>query len=481
MSSSQSRRELKTPKKGGYPPREVVNTPKRTGALELWPAQNAEQTNEEGGRLMEQVVERNNMVKALARVEQNRGAAGIDGMETRGLGPYLQEQWGTLKEQLLTGNYHPRPVRRVEIPKPEGGTRQLGIPTVIDRLIQQAMLQVMTPIYEPTFSEHSFGFRPGRNAHQAVRCAQGYIREGYIYVVDIDIEKFFDNVNHDILMNKIAQRVKDKRVLKLIGRYLRAGVMVEGCHVQTEVGTPQGGPLSPLLANILLDSLDKELERREHKYVRYADDCNIYLRSERAGERVLESISGYISQRLKLRINRGKSGVGKPSQRKILGFSFTGEKEPRIRLAAKAIKRIKAKVEEITSRSRAITMEERQDRLNKLIKGWIGYFRLIDTESVLQRLDEWIRHRLRMCLLKQWKRGHTKCQQLVKLGIAREWARRISGSRKGYWRLSNTPQMNKALGIAYWEGQGLISLVAQHRLYRHSLRTAVYRTVRTVV
>ncbi|WP_287193312.1 group II intron reverse transcriptase/maturase [Syntrophothermus sp.] len=411
---------------------------------------------------MEMVVERENMIRALKRVEANKGAAGVDGMKVEDLREYLKESWPEIREQLLAGTYHPKPVRRVEIPKPDGGVRLLGIPTALDRIIQQALLQILTPTFDPEFSPFSYGFRPYRKAENAVRRAQEYISEGYRWVVDMDLEKFFDRVNHDILMSRVARKVKDKRVLRLIRRYLQAGVMVNGCCVATEEGTPQGGPLSPLLANIMLDDLDRELMRRGHCFVRYADDCNIYVKSQRAGERVMESVKRFVEGELKLKVNLQKSAVDRPWKRKILGFSFTWDKEPRIRLAPKTIKRFKDKIRELTKRSRSQSMEDRIGALNTYLMGWIGYFKLADTRSVLQSLDEWVRRRLRMCYLKQWKKPKTKLRNLIVLGIPADWAALISGSRKGYWRLANTPQMNKALGLAFWRNQGLRSLVGRY-------------------
>lgn len=422
----------------------------------------------EDGSLLEKVLERGNMIQALRRVESNKGAAGIDGMEIKALRPYLKERWPEIKEQILKGTYKPCPVRRVEIPKPEGGVRMLGIPTVLDRLIQQALLQVLTPIFDPGFSEHSYGFRPKRSAHQAVKQARGYISEGNRYVVDMDLEKFFDRVNHDVLMARVARKVKDKRVLSLIRKYLEAGVMINGIAITSEEGTPQGGPLSPLLANIILDDLDKELEKRGHRFVRYADDCNVYVKSRRAGVRVMESVTRFVEERLKLKVNRQKSAVDRPWRRKFLGFSFTIEKETRIRIAPRTIARFKDKIRELTSRSKGISMEKRLEKLNMYLKGWIGYFRLTEAPSILHSLDEWIRRRLRMCLIKQWKRPKTRRRNLVALGIPEGWACLISGSRKGYWRLSNTPQVNKALGLAYWRNQGLISLVECYQSYCQS-------------
>jgi group II intron reverse transcriptase/maturase len=406
------------------------------------------------------------MLQALRRVQQNKGAPGVDGMDVKLLTPFLKEHWQGIREELLNDAYKPKLVRRVEIPKPDGGVRLLGIPTVLDRLIQQVLLQVLTPVFDPGFSEHSYGFRPGRSAHQAVKAAQQYIEEGYRYTVDIDLEKFFDRVNHDMLMARVARKVKDKRVLRLIRRYLQAGVMVDGVCIDTQEGTPQGGPLSPFLANIMLDDLDKELEKRGHRFARYADDCNIYVKTPRAGERVMTSVREFVEERLKLKVNEKKSKVDRPWRLKFLGLTFTWEEKPRIRIAPKALERFKDRIRELTQRSRGISMERRLGELNTYLRGWIGYFRLADTKSVIEELDGWIRRRLRMCVLKQWKKPKAKYRNLVALGIDPDEARKLAGSRKGYWHLSKTPQMSKALDSAYWQSQGLLSLVATYRLLR---------------
>jgi group II intron reverse transcriptase/maturase len=409
--------------------------------------------------LMEKVVERRNIKKALERVESNKGAAGVDGMQTSEFRQFLKANWESIKQELLDGTYKPDPVRRVEIPKQDGGVRLLGIPTVLDRFIQQAIQQVLTPIFEPTFSEFSYGFRPGKSARQAVRKAQEYIRSGKKIVVDIDLEKFFDRVNHDLLMSKLMKQVKDKRIHKIIRRYLQAGIMLNGCCVASEEGTPQGGPISPLLANIMLKDLDQELTNRGHAFVRYADDCNIYVKSKRAGQRVYQSVSKFIQKHLKLKVNKEKSAVDSPSKRKFLGFSFTICKQVKLRIAPKTKEKFKANIRKLTKRSWSVSMEKRLEKLNAYLLGWSGYFGIAETKRVFQDLDEWIRRRLRMCLLKQWKRCKTKLRNLVKLGIPEDWGARIAFSRKKYWRLANTSQINKALSPVYWRDQGLISLV----------------------
>lgn len=412
--------------------------------------------------LMEEVVNSVNAKKALERVEDNKGAAGVDNMQVNKLRPYLREHWYRIKQELLEGTYQPAPVRRVEIPKQDGGVRELGIPTVLDRFIQQAIQQVLSPIFEQTFSEHSYGFRPGKGARKAVYKAQEYIKRGKNIVVDIDLEKFFDRVNHDILMSKIAQHVSDKRIHKIIRRFLESGVMLNGCCMRTEEGTPQGGPISPLLSNIMLNDLDHELIQRGHAFVRYADDCNIYVSSKRAGQRVYASITKFIRERLKLKVNEQKSAVDHPYKRKFLGFSVTFCEQVKLRIAPKTRIRFQERIRKITNRSKSISMEERLKKLNEYLMGWSGYFGIAQTKSIFQELDEWIRRRLRMCLLKQWKHCKTKQRELMKLGIEQKWAGRIALSRKQYWRLANTPQVNKALGLAYWRNQGLISLVDRY-------------------
>ena len=440
------------------------------GAPSSSPVQVEPSSRGEHTDLLDKMLERDNLFLALKRVKQNGGAPGIDGMAVETLPSYLKEKWVQVKSQLLMGTYKPSPVKRVEIPKPGGGIRLLGIPTVLDRLIQQALLQVMTPIFDPEFSPNSFGFRPGKRAHDAVKKAQSYIQAGNRYVVDMDLEKFFDRVNHDILMARVARKVKDKRTIKLIRSYLNAGVMVNGVVLATEEGTPQGGPLSPLLANILLDDLDKELTKRGHSFVRYADDCNILVKSKRAGLRVLESVTQFVEGKLKLKVNRDKSAVDRPWNRKFLGFSFLVNKEATIRLAPKTLERIKDKVREITSRTRSVAMEQRIAELNRYLQGWIGYFQLASAKNHCQRLDEWIRRRLRMCLWKQWKKPKTRLRNLRALNVPEWAARMMANSRRGAWAMSRN--INNALDTSYWEHQGLKSLLERYLYLRQSFGTA---------
>jgi RNA-directed DNA polymerase len=411
------------------------------------------------GPLMETVVERENLKKALAQVKRNKGAPGIDGMTFEDLAPYLKEHWPTIRAQLLDGSYRPQPVRRVEIPKASGGMRPLGIPTVLDRFIQQAVMQVLQAKWDRTFSEASFGFRPGRSAHQAVAKAQAYIASGHDVVVDIDLEKFFDRVNHDILMGLVAKRVSDKRILKLIRGFLTAGMLADGLVSPTEEGTPQGGPLSPLLSNVMLDVLDKELEKRGHCFVRYADDCNIYVRSQRAGERVMASIDRLLAKRLKLKVNNAKSAVAKPRVRKFLGFSFTGGTKPKRRIAPQAIDRFKAKVRELTRRTGGRSLSQVVKELSCYLVGWRGYFGFCETPSVLRKLNEWIRRRLRVLAWKQWKGGRTRFAELRGGGVGRDLAAQSAGSPHGPWRLSNSPALTIALPTAFLGSLGLPSLV----------------------
>jgi RNA-directed DNA polymerase len=410
-------------------------------------------------QLMEEVCGRKNCQQALARVKSNKGSAGIDGMTVEQLPAYLKQHWVIIREQLLRGIYKPQPVKRVEIPKPDGGMRKLGIPTVLDRFIQQAVMQVLQRSWDRTFSAHSYGFRPGRSAHQAVAQAQQYIAAGYGWVVDLDLEKFFDRVNHDKLMAKLAQRISDKRTLKLIRAFLRAGVMEGGLVSPIDEGTPQGGPLSPLLSNIVLDELDQELGRRGHRFVRYADDGNIYVRSQRAGERVMKSVSEFITKKLKLKVNEQKSAVARPSKRKFLSFSFTWQREPKRRIAPKAIARFKQRVRELTRRTRGVKVETMVAQLSRYLLGWRGYFGFCQTPTVLRSLEQWLRRRLRSVVWKQWKYGRVRFAELSKRGVGKDLAAQTAGSAHGPWRLSNSPALTIALPNAYFASLGLTPLV----------------------
>jgi len=414
------------------------------------------------------ILSRENLIEALKRVEKNKGSHGIDGMSVKFLRRHLYDNWDSLRTSIRNGTYDPKPVRRVEIPKPNGGIRLLGIPTVTDRFIQQAIAQVLTPLFDPTFSDHSYGFRPNKRGHDAVRKAKEYISEGYRWVIDMDLEKFFDKVNHDKLMGILANRIQDRMVLKLIRKYLQAGFMINGVTYDSEEGTPQGGPLSPLLSNILLDKLDKELERRGHKFVRYADDCNIYMKSKKAGERVMNSITNFIEVKLKLKVNREKSAVDRPWKRKFLGFSFTFNKEPKVRISKESIKRLKFKIRELTSRSKPIPMEIRIEKLNQYLTGWCGYFAIADTPSKFKEFDEWIRRRLRMIEWKQWKTPKTRVRKLKGLGVTPNKAYEWGNSRKKYWRIASSPILHKTLDNSYWSNRGLKSLYQRYDFLRQT-------------
>lgn len=395
--------------------------------------------------LMERVCERPNLQAALKRVRQNAGSCGIDGMTVEELPDHLRKHWVRLREELLAGRYQPQPVRRVVIPKPDGGERELGIPTVLDRFIQQALLGVLQPLFDPTFSEASYGFRPGRSAHDAVRRAQAYVQEGRSFVVDIDLEKFFDRVNHDMLMGRLAKRIADPRVLRLIRRYLNAGMLANGVVIEREEGTPQGGPLSPLLANVLLDEVDKELERRGHAFVRYADDLNVYVRTQRAGERVMASLRKQFGK-LKLRVNEAKSKVRRATASKFLGFSFwvAAGRTIRRRVAPQAIKRMKQRVRELTRRSAGRSLVQLGKPLGAYLKGWKAYFRLADTPRAFADIDGWVRHRLRAVQLKHWKRGEVIYRELLARGVPPEAARRVAANSRRWWH-NSAMALNMAL------------------------------------
>lgn len=416
---------------------------------------------------LEDALERTNLQRALHRVEQNAGAPGIDGMTAGELRSYLRANWPAIARSLLDGSYRPRPVRRVLIPKADGGERSLGIPTVLDRFLQQALLQVLQPLFDREFSPHSYGFRPGKSAHQAVMAARTHIAAGYAVVVDIDIASFFDRVNHDVLMGRLAKRLGDERVLRLIRRYLEAGVMVEGVKVRSEMGTPQGGPLSPLLANVLLDDLDQELGRRGHRFVRYADDCNVYVRSFRAGERVMAGLRRFLWRRLRLQVSEQKSAVDRVNRRGFLGFSVSLHKDGRvkIRLDPESLRRVRAAVRRLTKRSDSVAMTERIRRLNTHLMGRVQYFALAETPSTFDDLDEWLRRRLRQCRWKEWKWGRTRKHNLLKLGLP-EWVANAGYSRKGAWPMAASGVLHRAMRESYWATLGLRSLVERYAAIR---------------
>src|SRR6266567_5877684 len=411
------------------------------------------------GKLMEEVVEGENLRRAWKRVKANQGSPGVDGMTVFALKDYLNEHWPAIREQLLTGRYRPAPVLRVEIEKPDGGMRKLGIPTVVDRFIQQAVMQVLQNRWDRTFSDSSYGFRPGRSAHQAVARAQQYIAEGFTYVVDLDLEKFFDRVNHDKLMGQIAKRVEDKRLLKLIRAFLNAGVMEGGLVSPSVEGTPQGGPLSPLLSNLVLDELDRELERRGHRFVRYADDCNIYVRSERAGQRVMKSITRFITQKLKLRVNETKSAVARPQERKFLGFSFNAGPEVKRVVAPKALDRFKRRIREITRQAKGVSLKTTIAELASYMRGWRGYFGFCETPEVLVYLTRWVRLRLRVAFWRQWKTYRRRRAALIALGVRPRLARNTAGSGRGPWYLARSKALSVGLSNTYFRSLGLPSLV----------------------
>jgi RNA-directed DNA polymerase len=414
---------------------------------------------EKAMELLERIISKGNMNRAFKQVMTNKGIGGVDGIEIEGFKTHVETAWPQTKAAILEGKYQPNPVRRVELPKPDGGTRILGIPTLMDRMIQQAIAQELTVMYDSTFSKRSYGFRPGRNAHQALLQARQYVNESYSHVVDIDMAKFFDRVNHDYLMNLLSKRIRDKFVLKLIHRYLKAGAMIGGVATVNTEGTPQGGPLSPILSNILLDKLDKELESRGHKFVRYADDCCVFVKSKRGAERVLVSVSTFIEKELKLEVNRTKSMATRPWKSKLLGYSFYHKKgEKGLNIAKSSIAKYKTRVREITARSRPIAMYKRYEMLKWLNRGWYNYFRLTEARSVLEELDQWVRCRIRLCYWKQWKLPRTRVKMLVSLGTPEWQAYQWGNTRKGYWRISHSPILNRALNSSCLRKEGYLSL-----------------------
>ena len=417
-------------------------------------------------RLMDKVVSRENMLLAYRRVMRNKGAPGVDDMPVEALWSFCQKHWLAIREQLLGATYAPQPVRKVEIPKASGkGMRMLGIPTVLDRLIQQAILQVLNPIFDPTVSDGSFGFRPGRSTHQAVRAARQHMAAGHRWVVDMDLEKFFDRVNHDVLMARVKRKVKDKRVLIIINRFLQAGMMDGGVVSPRTEGTPQGGPLSPLLSNVLLDDLDKELERRGHRFVRYADDCNVYVKSKAAGQRVMESLERFLRERLRLKVNRDKSAVARPWERKFLGYSVTFHRQPKLKVSKESIKRFKDKLRQAFRMGRGRNLRAQLGDLAAVLRGWVSYYRLAEVKGVFEELDQWIRRKLRAILWRQWKRWPTRIRELRRRGLAPQRAAYSAMNGRGPWWNAGASHMSQAVPIAVLSQQGLVSLVHEHRRF----------------
>ena len=469
MKNSREIRRKQTTPYGGCLQEVGVEPQGNVGALSITPAFESGKGDEKAYTdcLLEVIIERDNLNLAYKQVKRNKGSHGVDGMSVDELLPYLKQNGNTIRQAIWEGTYRPQPVRRVEIPKPDGGVRLLGIPTVLDRMIQQAIAQVLTPIFDRQFSENSYGFRPGRNAHQAIRKAQEFMQEGHKWVVDIDLAKYFDTVNHDKLMALVARKVKDKRVLKLVRLYLKSGVMLNGIVTESYQGCPQGGPLSPLLSNIMLHELDRELESRGHKFCRYADDCNIYVKSRKAAERVMKSITAFLENKLKLRVNRDKSAIDRPWRRKFLGFSFYWHRKGiGIRVHPKSTERVKDKIREITSRSNGKSMEYRLLKLRQLITGWVTYFGIADMKMLAKNLDEWTRRRMRMCYWKQWKRIKTKHDNLVKLGIKNRKAWEHANTRKGYWRISNSHILNCSITNETLKKQGFLSFTERYAQVR---------------
>jgi RNA-directed DNA polymerase len=463
----QSMSERGTGEKAEMPewPRKIGGgTAEDTGSARHADTVRRESAGDEASLLLEEVLRRENLTEAYKRVVRNKGAAGVDGVSVHDLKAYLAKHWARIREELLSGSYRPQPVRRVEIPKPGGkGMRMLGIPTVLDRLIQQALLQVLTPIFDPTFSDASFGFRPGRSTLQAVGRAREHIAAGHRWVVDMDLEKFFDRVNHDVLMARVARRVKDKRVLLLIRRFLQAGIMEEGLVLPRTEGTPQGSPLSPLLSNILLDELDKELEQRGHRFVRYADDCNIYVKSKTGGERVLGSLERFLEKRLRLKVNREKSAVARPWERKFLGYTVTMHREPKLKVSPESVKRLRAKLKDVLRQARGRNLGHTIEELAPILRGWVAYYRLVEVKAAFEELDQWLRRRLRGLLWRQWKKPKTRLKKLRRYGLDEARAAASAYNGRGPWWNAGASHLNQAVPTSMLSRLGLVSLLQEHR------------------